>query len=100
MQVTPGANISITLYVFFCVPSFPYAIDDANSRNMIAAPSLSLNHYRALLVKQIQNDTLSHFVLARASTFSLAASGDLTLTQECVEASQIYVSNSQEVRAS
>lgn len=48
-------------------------------------------------IKQIQTDTLSHFLLARASTYSLAAAGDLTLTQECVEASHIYVSNSQDV---
>lgn len=48
-------------------------------------------------VKQVQTDTLSHFLLARASTYSLAASGDLTLTTECVEASNIYASNSQDV---
>lgn len=49
-------------------------------------------------VKQVQNDTLSHFILARASTFSLAANGDLTLTQEIEQASSIYASNSSEVR--
>ncbi|KAI5121380.1 hypothetical protein M0805_001193 [Coniferiporia weirii] len=63
---------------------------------LLSAPSLALQHYRAMHVKQIQNDTLSHFILARASTYSLAASGDLTLTQECVEASQIYAMNSSE----
>ncbi|KAH8116753.1 actin cytoskeleton organization protein [Phellopilus nigrolimitatus] len=63
---------------------------------LLSAPSLALQHYRAMRVKQVQNDTLSHFVLARAATFSLAAGGDLTLTQECVEASQIYATNSSE----
>ena len=48
-------------------------------------------------VKQVQNDTLSHFILARASTFSLAASGDIGFTQECIEASNIYVTNSADV---
>ena len=48
-------------------------------------------------VKQVQNDTLSHFVLSRASTFSLAATGDLTYSSECIESSQIYMTNSQEV---
>lgn len=63
---------------------------------LLSAPSLALEHYRAMRIKQIQTDTLSHFLLARASTYSLAAAGDLTLTQECVEASHIYVSNSQD----
>lgn len=48
-------------------------------------------------VKQVQNDTLSHLVLSRATTFSLAANGDLTYASECMESSQIYLSNSQEV---
>ena len=67
--------------------------------NMAAgAPQPALEHYRLLNVKQIQNDTLSHYILSRASTFSLAASGDLTYASECLEASQIYMSNSQEVK--
>jgi len=61
------------------------------------APSLALEQYRALQVKQIQHDTLSHLILSRASTFSLAATGDLTLATECIESTQIYLSNSQEV---
>lgn len=56
-----------------------------------------MQHYHALNVKQVQNDTLSHFILARASTFSLAAAGDIGFTQECIEASNIYVSNSADV---
>lgn len=51
-------------------------------------------------VKQVQNDTLSHFILSRASLFSLASTGDLTYSSECLESSQIYVSNSQEVKLS
>ena len=69
----------------------------ASLSTIIGAPSLALEHYRALQVKQIQNDTLSHLVLSRASTFSLAAAGDLTLATECIESTQIYLSNSQEV---
>lgn len=64
---------------------------------MIGAPSLALEHYRAMGIKNVQNDTLSHFVLSRASTFSLAATGDITYSSECIESSQIYNSNSQEV---
>ncbi|KAF9075215.1 N-acetyltransferase B complex non catalytic subunit-domain-containing protein [Rhodocollybia butyracea] len=63
---------------------------------LLGSPSVALEHYRLLGIKQVQNDTLSHFILSRASTFSLAASGDLTLSTECVESSQIYISNSQE----
>lgn len=62
------------------------------------APSLALDHYRAMDVKNVQNDTLSHFILSRASTFSLAAIGDITYSSECIESSQIYMTNSQEVQ--
>lgn len=67
------------------------------SIHLLGAPSLALEHYRGMNVKQVQNDTLSHFVLSRASTFSLAATGDLTYSSECIESSQIYMTNSQEV---
>ena len=63
----------------------------------IGAPSLALEHYRAMNIKQVQHDTLSHLILSRASTFSLAATGDLTLASECLESTQVYLSNSQEV---
>lgn len=63
---------------------------------LLAAPTPALEHYRALRVKQIQNDTLSHMVLSRASAFSLSGSGDLTFLSECIEANQIYVSNTQD----
>jgi len=49
-----------------------------------------------LNIKQVQNDTLSHLILSRASTFSLASTGDITFSTECIEASQIYLNNSQE----
>ena len=64
---------------------------------LLGAPSLALEHYRNINVKQVQNDTLSHFILSRASTFSLAATGDITYTTECMESSRIYLSNSEEV---
>lgn len=58
---------------------------------------MALEHYRIMHIKQVEHDTLSHFVLSRSSTFSLAASGDLTLATECIESSQIYISNTQDV---
>ncbi|KAH9854239.1 N-acetyltransferase B complex non catalytic subunit-domain-containing protein [Lenzites betulinus] len=63
---------------------------------LLGAPSLALEHYRSINVKQVQNDTLSHFILSRASTFSLSSTGDLTYTSECLESSRIYLSNSEE----
>lgn len=63
----------------------------------IGAPAQALEHYRALRVKQVQNETLSHFILSRTSLFSSAAVGDLTFASECLEANQIYLNNSQEV---
>jgi N-terminal acetyltransferase B complex non-catalytic subunit len=63
---------------------------------LLGASSLALDHYRAINIKQVQNDTLSHFLLTRALTFSLSATGDLTYPSECIESSQIYVSNSQD----
>ncbi|KAL0946591.1 hypothetical protein HGRIS_012792 [Hohenbuehelia grisea] len=63
---------------------------------LLGAPSVALEHYRGLNLKQVQHDTLSHILLSRASTFSLASTGDLTFATECLETSQIYVSNSQE----
>jgi hypothetical protein len=63
----------------------------------LGAPALALEHYRIMQIKQVQHDTLSHLILSRATTFSLASVGDLTLATECLESTQIYVSNSQEV---
>ena len=67
------------------------------SFSILGAPSSALEHYRAMHIKQVQHDTLSHLILSRASTFSLASTGDLTLASECLESTQIYLSNSQEV---
>ncbi|KAF9792094.1 actin cytoskeleton organization protein [Thelephora terrestris] len=64
--------------------------------HLLGAPSSALEHYRGLNLKQIQNDTLSHLILSRASTFALASTGDLTYSTECGEASQIYIANSSE----
>ncbi|KAJ7111542.1 actin cytoskeleton organization protein [Mycena crocata] len=63
---------------------------------LLGAPSMALDHYRIMQIKQVQHDTLSHFILSRASTFSLAASGDLTFSTECLESAQIYISNTQD----
>ncbi|OAX41971.1 hypothetical protein K503DRAFT_427433 [Rhizopogon vinicolor AM-OR11-026] len=63
---------------------------------LLGAPSLALEHYHAINIKQVQNDTLSHFHLTRASTFSLCSTGDLTYPSECIDSSQIYLSSSQD----
>ncbi|KAG8748303.1 hypothetical protein FRC10_007694 [Ceratobasidium sp. 414] len=60
----------------------------------LCAPTLAHEHYKGLRIKQMQSDSLSHLVLARASTFCLA--GDSELVNECIESSQIYTSNVQE----
>ncbi|EKM55336.1 uncharacterized protein PHACADRAFT_143536 [Phanerochaete carnosa HHB-10118-sp] len=62
--------------------------------HLLGAPSLALEHYRLLNIKQVQTDTLSYLILSRASTFALSSWGDLTYSSECMEASQIYLSNS------
>ncbi|KAJ7109453.1 actin cytoskeleton organization protein [Mycena epipterygia] len=63
---------------------------------LLGAPSMALEHYRIMQIKQVQLDTLSHFILSRSSAFSLAASGDLTFATECLESAQIYISNTQD----
>lgn len=77
---------------------YPYTLGTLGLTDENAgAPSLALEHYRAVNIKQVQNDTLSHFLLTRASTFSLCATGDLTYPSECIDSSQIYLSSSQDV---
>jgi N-terminal acetyltransferase B complex non-catalytic subunit len=61
------------------------------------APSLAVEHYRMLNVKEIQNDTLCHLILSRGSTFSHGAIGDLTMLTECLESTHIYIKNNQDV---
>ncbi|KAL9715211.1 mitochondrial distribution and morphology [Leucoagaricus gongylophorus] len=63
---------------------------------LLGAPAQALEHYRILHPKQVQLDTLSHYILSRTSNFSHASIGDLTFANECVESTQIYVANSQE----
>ncbi|KAI5833927.1 hypothetical protein K523DRAFT_369462 [Schizophyllum commune Tattone D] len=63
---------------------------------MLAAPALALEQYRAMGAKNVQQDTLSHFILSRASLFSLAPVGDITMMAECMESMQIYLSNANE----
>lgn len=64
---------------------------------LLGAPSVALEHYRKLNIKQVQQDTMVHFILGRCFTFSLAAVGDLTYLQECLDSTQIYTSNTSEV---
>ncbi|KIO20263.1 hypothetical protein M407DRAFT_30110 [Tulasnella calospora MUT 4182] len=61
---------------------------------LLAANGPALSHYRTMDVKQVQTDTLSHLILSRGSTYSLAPVGDVGMTQECITASDIYNQNS------
>ncbi|KAG8909044.1 hypothetical protein FRC01_007189, partial [Tulasnella sp. 417] len=61
---------------------------------LLAANGPALSHYRTMDVKQVQTDTLSHLILSRGSTYSLATVGDVGMTQECITASDIYNQNS------
>lgn len=45
-----------------------------NLYRLVGASSAALGHYRILGVKQVQFDTLSHLVLERGTTFSIATS--------------------------
>ncbi|GBE82163.1 hypothetical protein SCP_0405430 [Sparassis crispa] len=76
--------------------SYPLRLSLVRIYRLLGAPSLALEQYRAVNVKQVQCDTLSHFILSRASIFSLSSIGDLTYSSECLESSQIYLNNSQE----
>ena len=64
---------------------------------LLAAPSLAVQHYRNANLKGIQSDTLGHHLLSRAHTFALGSAGDIGLINECVEASQVYTVNQNEV---
>ncbi|KAH7096936.1 N-acetyltransferase B complex non catalytic subunit-domain-containing protein [Auriculariales sp. MPI-PUGE-AT-0066] len=61
-----------------------------------AGGQLAVKHWRLLGAKQVQTDTLGHYILDRASTFSLTANGDLTVLAEGMESAQIYLANSME----
>lgn len=61
---------------------------------LLAANTPAVSHYRTMDVKQVQTDTLSHLILSRGSTYSLAPVGDVGMTQECIAASDIYNQNS------
>jgi N-terminal acetyltransferase B complex non-catalytic subunit len=65
---------------------------------LLAAPSLAVQHYHNANLKGIQSDTLGHHLLSRAHTFALGSAGDIGLINECVEASQVYTINQNEVR--
>ncbi|KAF8325563.1 N-acetyltransferase B complex non catalytic subunit-domain-containing protein [Cantharellus anzutake] len=60
---------------------------------LLGAYSLAVQHYKKLDIKSVQNETLSHFILSRATSFSLANNGDLSVLEEAVLASQIYQEN-------
>lgn len=47
----------------------------SNILRLLAAPSLSLTHYRTFGVKNVQHDTLSHLVVGRGSTFAIENAG-------------------------
>ncbi|KAG8881321.1 hypothetical protein FRB97_009663 [Tulasnella sp. 331] len=60
---------------------------------LLGANAPAVNHYHLLDIKLVQCDTLSHLILSRGSTFSLAAVGEIGMMQECITASEIYNSN-------
>ncbi|KAG9029127.1 hypothetical protein FS842_004654 [Serendipita sp. 407] len=64
---------------------------------LLGSSGLAMQNFTMANLKSIQFDTLSHHILDRASTFSLASVGDLTLVNECVESSQIYGIHGNEV---
>jgi N-terminal acetyltransferase B complex non-catalytic subunit len=47
----------------------------SNILRLLAAPSLSLIHYRTFGVKNVQYDTLSHLVISRGATFAIENAG-------------------------
>lgn len=67
-----------------------------NLTRLLGASSLSLTHYRLLGIKSIQYDTLSHLVLGRASTFSVAAGNDPGVLEEAFKAAKWYVTGEHE----
>ncbi|KAG8813791.1 hypothetical protein FRC17_001430, partial [Serendipita sp. 399] len=64
---------------------------------LLGSSGLAMQNFTMANLKSIQFDTLSHHILDRASTFSLASMGDLTLVNECVESSQVYGIHGNEV---
>ena len=69
-----------------------------NIYRLLGASSLALSHYRQLGVKSVQFDTLSHLVLGRASTFSVASGNDPGVLQEATIASNWYGAGEVEAR--
>lgn len=90
--------LGTTLFARFTFSSSSHA-DMQLCAFLSGANGLAVAHYRLLDVKQVQCDTLSHLIVARASTFSLASIGDLCMMQECIGASEIYTQNQADVRS-
>jgi N-terminal acetyltransferase B complex non-catalytic subunit len=61
------------------------------------AHSLAKHHYRQLHVRSLQHETLSHFIMDRATTWCIASDGDLGMIQDALDAGQIYQDNIVEV---
>ncbi|KAM0792440.1 hypothetical protein ACM66B_005117 [Microbotryomycetes sp. NB124-2] len=63
-----------------------------NIVRLLGAPSLAISHFRALNLKSIQLDTLSHLVLARAATFGVVdhARNDVGLLAVATNAARFH----------
>jgi len=88
----------VRLYRLLGMLFFPLFVMVILKQVSSGSPEQALEHYRLLNLKTVQHDTLTHILLSRSSLFSLSAMGDLTFTSECLETTQVYLSNSQEVR--
>ncbi|KAK4053051.1 mitochondrial distribution and morphology [Microbotryomycetes sp. JL201] len=69
-----------------------------NIARLLGAPSLAITHFRALNLKSIQLDTLSHLVLTRAATFGVVdhAKGDSGLLAIAASAARFHEIGSNE----
>jgi N-terminal acetyltransferase B complex non-catalytic subunit len=71
----------------------------SNILRLLAAPSLSLIHYRTFGVKNVQFDTLSHLVVARGSTFAIENVGkEGGVFEAAVETEKWYRSGTKEAQ--
>lgn len=57
------------------------------------AHSLAKKHYAALNLRTLQNETLSHFIMDRATTWCVANDGDLGMIQEALDVSGVWQDN-------
>ncbi|GEM09601.1 actin cytoskeleton organization protein [Rhodotorula toruloides] len=69
-----------------------------NILRLLGASSAALAHYRIFGVKNVQYDTLSHIVMARASTFAIESGKDVGVFDVALATSTWYTSGQREAR--